>query len=274
MKKSVPNRKGHTLFAAIVVALLLFSSGCGLIPGVDYPFDEAAFWNPDIPDYADDGVPYSYTMLASVTVFDYSRFLQNIQVVANFATQIQNQILNLQTLGTDLSGFSERIAEIQETNQQMQGSMRKEKQWNQIFVPVLELQTGQKDPSMQDMKNRMIDDNRTYQDAVRQAIMSVRNARIQGMIHQIGQQNMGIAGNNQGKQNANQAYGAKALQQIELNQNTSSMAATVITQEQRKIESNATASHNALGVHMNVSDPYHPKKGEPERTSGNGFVKF
>lgn len=259
------------LLFLMVISLLI--AGCG-IPGVDYPIDEGAFWNPDVPDYADDGDVYSITMLSSGTVFDHTRYLNMGNVVANLSSQIQNQLLNLQKLGTHLDGLEERSTQLNSSNQQAQGIMNPSTNWNNVFHSTGELETGQYSPSTQDVEAILKENNQTYQDALRQAMMSTQTQYVQSMINQVNSQNTSILGNNQGKQNTNQGYATKVIQEAEINQSNAFIVSTVVTAAEMKQQANAEAFQNAKGIHVNVSDPYHPKPDEPEREQGKGFVNF
>ena len=94
------------------------------------------------------------------------------------------------------------------------------------------------------------------------------------MIDQVNSQNSTIVGNNQGKQNTNQSYAIKIIQQAEGNQSAASIISTIITAAEMKQQAAVEAYQNAKGVHVNVSDPYHPKSDEPARPQGKGFIQF
>ena len=244
------------------------------IPGVDIPIDPSAFWNPDVPDYADDGNIYSLRQLASGTVYDHMRDVRMMNVVTNFSTQIENQLLNLQKLGTDLVGLDERYIQIRGSEQQAMGIMNPTMGWSTVFSDQKQLETGQHTPTMQDAESLLKKNNLTYQDALRQAMMSNQTQYVQAMIEQVNSQNAAISGNNQGKQNTNQGYATKVIQQAEISQSNAFLVSTILTAAEMKQQGNAAAYQNARGVHVNVSDPYHPKPNEPERETGKGFVRF
>lgn len=248
--------------------------GGGPIPGVDIPIDPSAFWNPDVPDYADDGNIYSLRQLAKGTVYDHMRDIRMMSVVTNFSTQILNQLLNLQKLGTHLGGIDERFTQLTSSVQQSSGIMNSSTIWSDVFHHPDKFETGQNTLSTQNVEALLKNNDRTYQDALRQAMMSNQTQYVQGMIQQVNDQNSTISGNNQGMQNTNQGYATKIIQGAEINQSNAFMVSTIITAAEMKQQGNAAAFQNAKGVHINVSDPYHPNENEPERPQGKGFVRF
>jgi hypothetical protein len=123
MKKSM-------IVLLVIIFPFIFSGCAGLIPGVDCPINPAAFYNPDIPDYADDGNAFSIKSLSPGMVYDHLRHqkwiantLEEIKTVSNLYTNIQNQILNLKQIGSSLQGLAAQVDRIKGTAKDLKGIM-------------------------------------------------------------------------------------------------------------------------------------------------------
>ncbi|WP_407396689.1 hypothetical protein [Anaerovibrio sp.] len=105
-------RRKKIVFIVFTICLLLIctmSAFARLIPGVDYPFDEAAFYSADTPDYADSPSVFGIRYLTShaMDVYDPKRHQESIKYGNDFRNMLEilKQITGLKELNTLPFGF-------------------------------------------------------------------------------------------------------------------------------------------------------------------------
>lgn len=282
----------------VLVTVSAFGWGHGPIPGVDIPIDPGAFWDPDRPDYADDGNVYSIRQLSKGSVYDHRRqvdhnplTMEYIQHVLNTATQIANQVTQLtsmsaEALTTHITGINRQTGAVAGVVGQAEGVMDTGKSagqvWESTFLPEERLYSGREGLTIEErlaeqrkMSQTM---NRTFLDALRIAKTNTQIDEDIQLLQDMIEQNQQVVGNKHAKQTTGQQLSFKTAQYIKTDQLLASLSAMNAVQKARQGQENADAVQQGYRfLYLGVADPYQPTAKDQElfqRQPGQGFIRF
>lgn len=290
--------KKRVLILGICFSLVTYSAAHALfghhapIPGVDIPVNPPAFWDPDIPDYQDDGNIYSLKELSKGSVYDHMRHVDNspttiklIADVANSLTQIANQLLNLKgtdetILNANSSIMKQRLDQIGVISEQNRGILNQqnttEVTWSQYF----------KDPKPSNMstneriefyKSLALYTDLTGQDSLTMIQNQSQSTAEQQVMSNLMRQNYDAEGNKQAKQVTTQLQAVKTSQIISKNQMSSALLAIMAMSNSNNQKENDNRVHTRQSISIGSVDPYNPTEQDKklyENPKPQGFINY
>lgn len=274
------------IFLAMPTAQALF--GHGPVPGVDIPIDPGAFWDPDRPDYADDGNVYTMRQLRKGTVYDHRRNVENIPITEKFLSEVTNEQAQIANQRLDLTPMSDAAldAHAETVNTEMSfmqtvfGQLRglmSSRAWSEVYPSFLSYY----EHDSADVKHSKDLENatdKTYQDSLKVIKNSADSQNDLQAIMWILNENKKVVGNKHAEQLVANNLSLKTAQSIPQMQNWAIIFSAFAAAEEKKAQKDWEDRKNTYNqISTGSVDPYNPTTKDNEnytRPKGQGFLRF